>query len=74
MIGILVSDLHAFLKKTFVGGYKFVKFVLSIMLARPLKKADKDKKSMGKCQFHNYTSQTRAKRPALSQHVTTRHQ
>ena len=29
---------------------------------------------MGKWQRHNYTSQTRAKRSALSQQVTTRHQ
>ena len=28
---------------------------------------------MGKLQRHNYTLQTRAKRPALSQHVTARH-
>ena len=29
---------------------------------------------MGKCQRHNETSQTRAKRPALSKQVATRHQ
>ena len=28
---------------------------------------------MGKCQRHNYTSQTRAKGSAVSQQVTTRH-
>ena len=33
---------HAFLKEPFVGGYRFVEFVLLILLARTLKKADKE--------------------------------
>ena len=33
--------------------YKFIEFVLLILLAKTLKKADKDQKPMGNCQLHN---------------------